>query len=109
MATLTANNVLLGNGAAAVQLVAPSTSGNLLTSDGTTWASTAPTTSPPTAIGQVPFSTNGTTYAATQKLTVSTAQASTSGTSIDFTGIPSWVKRITVMLAGVSTNGSSFV
>ena len=36
-----------------------------------------------------------------------TAQASTSGTSIDFTGIPSWVKRITVMLNGVSTNGAS--
>lgn len=36
-----------------------------------------------------------------------TAQASTSGTSIDFTGIPSWVKRITVMFDGVSTNGSS--
>lgn len=36
-----------------------------------------------------------------------TAQASTSGTSIDFTGIPSWVKRITVMLSDVSTNGSS--
>lgn len=38
-----------------------------------------------------------------------TAQASTSGTSIDFTGIPSWVKRITVMFSGVSTNGSSDV
>lgn len=37
-----------------------------------------------------------------------TAQASTSGTSIDFTGIPSTVKRITVMLSGISTNGSSF-
>lgn len=36
-----------------------------------------------------------------------TAVASTSGTSIDFTGIPSWVKRITVMFQGVSTNGSS--
>ena len=36
-----------------------------------------------------------------------TAVASTSGTSIDFTGIPSWVKRITVMFSGVSTNGSS--
>jgi hypothetical protein len=36
-----------------------------------------------------------------------TAQASTSGTAIDFTSIPSWVKRITVMLAGVSTNGTS--
>jgi hypothetical protein len=38
-----------------------------------------------------------------------TAVASTSGTSIDFTGIPSWVKRITVMFNGVSTNGSSVV
>lgn len=36
-----------------------------------------------------------------------TAQASTSGTSIDFTGIPSWVKRVTVMFGGVSTNGTS--
>jgi hypothetical protein len=38
-----------------------------------------------------------------------TAQASTSGTSIDFTSIPSWVKRITVMFNGVSTNGSSVI
>jgi hypothetical protein len=30
-----------------------------------------------------------------------------SSTSVDFTGIPSWVKRITVMLSGVSTNGTS--
>jgi len=36
-----------------------------------------------------------------------TAQASTSGTSIDFTSIPSWVKRITVMLNSVSTNGTA--
>ena len=36
-----------------------------------------------------------------------TAQASTSGTSIDFTSIPSWVKRITVMFNGVSTSGTS--
>ena len=36
-----------------------------------------------------------------------TAQASTSGTSIDFTSIPSWVKRITVMFNSVSTNGAS--
>ena len=36
-----------------------------------------------------------------------TSQASTSGTSIDFTGIPSWVKRITIMFNGVSTNGTS--
>jgi hypothetical protein len=36
-----------------------------------------------------------------------TAKASTSGTSIDFTGIPSWVRRITVMFSGVSTSGTS--
>jgi hypothetical protein len=36
-----------------------------------------------------------------------TAVASTSGTSIDFTSIPSWVKRITVMFNGVSGNGTS--
>ena len=42
-------------------------------------------------------------------ITSATAQASTSGTSIDFTSIPSWVKRITVMFSGVSTNGTSFI
>ena len=36
-----------------------------------------------------------------------TAVASTSGTSIDFTGIPAGVKRVTVMFNGVSTNGTS--
>ena len=38
-----------------------------------------------------------------------TAVASTSGTSIDFTGLPSWIKRITVQFSGVSTNGSSVI
>lgn len=42
-------------------------------------------------------------------ITSATAQASTSGTAIDFTGIPSWVKKITVMLSNVSTNGASFL
>jgi hypothetical protein len=40
-ATLTANNVLLGNGTSALQAVAPGTNGNVLTSNGTTWSSTA--------------------------------------------------------------------
>jgi hypothetical protein len=35
-------------------------------------------------------------------ITLGTAVASTSGTAIDFTGIPSWAKRVTVMLSGVS-------
>lgn len=45
--------------------------------------------------------------AVTQMPTLGTAVATTSGTSIDFTGIPSWVKRITVMFNGVSTTGTS--
>ena len=36
-----------------------------------------------------------------------TVTATTSGTSHDYTSIPSWVKRITVMFSGVSTNGTS--
>lgn len=40
-------------------------------------------------------------------LVLDTAKASTSGTFVDFTGIPSWAKRITVLFDGVSTNGSS--
>lgn len=35
-----------------------------------------------------------------------TSQASTSGTAIDFTGIPSWAKRITIIFNGVSTTGA---
>ena len=42
LATLTANNVILGNGTSAPLFVAPSTSGNILTSNGTTWTSSAP-------------------------------------------------------------------
>ncbi len=43
------------------------------------------------------------------KMVLGTAVASTSGTSVDFTGIPSWAKRITVMFNGVSTNGTSAI
>jgi hypothetical protein len=83
--TLTANAVLVGNGTSGINSVAPGTSGNVLTSDGTSWTSAAGA------------------YA----LTSGTVVASTSGTSIDFTSIPSWVKRITVMFSEVSLNGSS--
>lgn len=38
-ASLTSNNVILGNGTSPVAFVAPSTSGNVLTSNGTTWTS----------------------------------------------------------------------
>jgi hypothetical protein len=38
---------------------------------------------------------------------VSDTAKSATGTSVDFTGIPSWAKRVTVMFSGVSTNGAS--
>lgn len=48
--SLALNNVLLGNGTSAVQEVAPGASGNVLTSNGTTWASAAP--APSLGVGQ---------------------------------------------------------
>ncbi len=56
--------------------------------------------------------TNGSgtlSFADRGRMVLETAQATTSGTSKDFTGIPSWVKRITVMFNGVSTSGTSSV
>lgn len=44
-----------------------------------------------------------------QPLTHGTPVASTSGTSVDFTGIPSWVRRIVMSLYGVSLSGSALV
>ena len=57
--SLTANNVLLGNGTSALQVVAPGTSGNVLTSNGTTWVSSAPAASGATITGTT---TSGTYY-----------------------------------------------
>jgi len=72
LTTLTANNVILGNGTTAPLFVAPGTSGNLLTSNGTTWTSATPaaggtvtsvaTTSPITG---GPITTTGTIACAT--------------------------------------------
>ena len=51
---------------------------------------------------------SGNLFVSGQSSTVTSGTAVTaSGTSVTFTGIPSWVKRITVMFDGVSTNGSS--
>ena len=50
---------------------------------------------------------DGSNLTTTGVINSGTAQNSTSGTSIDFTGIPSGVKRVTVMFNGVSTSGTS--
>jgi hypothetical protein len=44
-----------------------------------------------------------------QPMTLGTAQSASSGTAVDFTGIPSWAKRITVMFNGVSTSGTNTI
>jgi len=50
---------------------------------------------------------DGSNLTTTGVINSATVKNSTSGTSIDFTGIPSGTKRITVMFNGVSTNGTS--
>jgi hypothetical protein len=70
-----------------IAVVAAGTSAQVLTSNG---AGAAPTFQASSASG----------------ITLATPQASTSGTAIDFTSIPSGTKRITIMFAAVSTDGT---
>ena len=79
--------------------VAANVTWDLPATDGT--ASQAITTNGSSVLGWSTVLTQGTA------ITAGTSVASTSGTSIDFTSIPSWVKRVTVMFSAVSTNGSS--
>jgi len=51
--SIATNNVILGNGTNAVQVVAPGTSGNALVSNGTTWVSGTVTASVPNTLGAV--------------------------------------------------------
>jgi hypothetical protein len=90
LAALDSANILVGNGSNVATKVA--VTGDVTISNAGV-----------TAIG----SAKVTPTMLTQPLTLATAQNTTSGTSIDFTGIPSWVKRITVMLDGVSTSSTS--
>jgi hypothetical protein len=79
-----------------------STAGILSSNFGGTGASLSPTTA-----GNVLFTADGSVWSSTQKIVRGTSVATTSGTSVDFTSIPSWVKRITMMFQGVSTSGTS--
>lgn len=111
--TLTANNVILGNGTSAVQFVAPGTTGNVLTSNGTTWTSAAAAafdagtrlifaqTSAPT--GWTKDTTNYNNHA----LRVVTGAASTGG-SVDFTtAFASQAVSGTVGTSGATTLSTS--
>jgi hypothetical protein len=81
-------------------LTLPATTGNVVV-DVATQTLTNKTLTSPTITGAVLSSM------ASSVITSGTAVASTSGTSIDFTSIPSWVKRVTVMFNGVSVSGTS--
>ena len=51
--SLTANNLVAGNGTSAVSLIAPGTSGNVLTSNGTAWTSVAPAPGGVTSVSEI--------------------------------------------------------
>jgi hypothetical protein len=80
------------------------TAGGITYGDGSTYANTAAGTS-----GQL-LQSNGasapTWVTLSGGITLATPVASTSGTSVTFTGIPAGTKRITMMFKGVSTNGT---
>ena len=88
------------NGSIMVQ--GASSAGILAGAYGGTGANVSPTTA-----GNVIFSTNGTTWSSTAKIVQGTVQNTTSGVAIGFTGIPSWVKRVTLLLNEVSSSGTS--
>ena len=98
------------DGASATNNLAMDASGNVTVGNNLSVTGTSSHTGNATFSGTITGSSTITAAAGTLYPVVSgTAQASTSGTSITFTGIPSWVKRITVMFNGVSTNGTSIV
>ena len=92
--TLTANNVLIGAGTSAVTSVAPSTSGNVLTSNGTTWASAAPVTSFGTSGSVAKVAATDYTNGSTTKLVVIFVAPPA--------GLPT--ARLTALVGGVAKN-----
>jgi hypothetical protein len=94
--SLTANNVILGNGTSAVQVVAPGTSGNLLTSNGTTWVSQAPTSA-----GGLTYVFTTTAVTATDKQGV-LADTSSGSFTVTLPAAPSIGAQVVVADAGAS-------
>ncbi len=90
-----------------LDFIGSATKGDILYRDTSSWArlaaSTAGTVLTTNGAGTAPSWT-----AVGGTITLGTPQATTSGTSKDFTGIPSTAKQITMNFDGVSTNGSSF-
>lgn len=108
LATLTANSVLLGNGTSNPTFVAPSTSGNLLTSNGSTWQSTAPTfASSSLANGKIYIGSSGgvaTAQTITGDIAISNAG---SALVVDVGGITAAAVASGALLANAATNANT--
>lgn len=88
-----------------------------ITLDGTAGISTPPLSVQGSTSGSITFAAPAVAGTNTQTLVAATgtlapliagtAVASTSGTSIDFTGIPSWVKRVTILCSGISKSSTA--
>ena len=107
--TLAANNVILGNGTSAVQVVAPGSSGNVLTSNGTTWQSITLPSSVTSVTGTAPISVA--TGTSTPVISVSQASGSTNGylSSADWTtfnGKQASGNYITALTGDVTASGA---
>lgn len=105
--SLTANNVLIGNGTSAVDFVAPSTSGNALVSNGTSWASGNPARLS-TASGSAPsysarawVNFNG-TNAFSPNPSTSAIRASGNVSSITDNGVGTYTINFTTAMADVN-------
>jgi hypothetical protein len=103
-------------------LSAPGAAGNVLRSDGAgNWTSGTLASATTSAEGLVELATDAEVQTGTDTTRAITPDAlrkgalvlgtavTASGTSVDFTSIPAWAKRITVIFAGLSTNGNNFI
>ena len=107
--TLASNNVILGNGTSAVQVVAPGSSGNVLTSNGTTWQSTALPASVTSVTGTAPISVA--TGTSTPVISMAQASGTTNGylSSADWTTFNSKQSAgnyITALTGDVTASGA---
>ena len=107
--TFTANSVVLGNGTSALNgnLVAPSTTGNLLTSNGTTWTSAAPASLGVGQTWQTPTRARDTTYTnSTGKPIMIAVSGISTGVSAVITGS---VNGVEIIAGGTSTGANAYV
>jgi len=108
--TLTSNNVLLGNGTSAPQVVAPSTTGNILTSNGTTWVSSTPVVTSASQLAKAWVNFDGTSGTIAASFNVSSVTRSSTGTyEINFTTAFANANYCAVMGSNMRNSGGETV